>query len=164
MTTGIRTVNDPVIIYEFLVLCGIAGFAVYDLFTRRVPDRVLFLFCLAAIPAPLIYTWPSIEWPFLLLFFLYELAGAAAGFLILLSAALFTKSGDGIGGGDIKLAAVMGFIYGPTRITAVLLIASALAAVTALMIQRKRPSGTLAIPFVPFLTMGSLAVTAASLL
>ena len=161
--TGIRTVNNPVLwVYECLVLCGIAGFAVYDLFKRRVPDRALAFFCLAAVPSPLIHAWPSIGWPLLHLFFLYYLAGAAAGFLILLSAALFTKSGAGIGGGDIKLAAVLGFIYGIAGITAILLTASSLAAVTALLIQKKHPPRQLSLPFVPFLAVRCLAVNTAT--
>lgn len=159
--TGIQTVNEFVILYESLVLCGIAGFAVYDLFKRRVPDRALVLFCLAAFLSPLIQTWPLIGWPRLLLFFLSDLFGAAMGFFVLLGAAIFTKSGDGIGGGDIKLAAVMGFIYGPFRITVILFITSALAAVFALAIHKKRPAGQLSLPFVPFLAIGSFAVTAA---
>lgn len=158
---GIQTVNKFVILYESLVFCGIAGFAVYDLFKRRVPDRALILFCLAASISPLVQAWPSIGWPLLLLFFLSNLAGAAMGFFVLLGAAIFTKSGDGIGGGDIKLAAVMGFIYGPFRITIILFIASALAAVIALAIRKKRLAGQLSLPFVPFLAIGSLAVTAA---
>ena len=51
----------------------------------------------------------------------------------------------------------MGFIYGPSRMLAVLLIASGLAACIALAAGRKK--GMLSLPFVPFLMAGSLAVT-----
>ena len=90
--------------------------------------------------------------------------GAATGFLILLSAAVFSKSGSGVGGGDIKLAAVMGFIYGPLRIIQLLLIASALASAAAFIIHKKSKSGKTALPFVPFLAVGSLVITLASLM
>lgn len=157
---GIRIVNSlNVWIYESLIFCGIAGFAVYDMFKRQVRDKALVLLCLAAAISPLIHAWPFIAWPLLLLYFLYFLSGAAMSFLILLGAAIFSKHGDGIGGGDIKLAAVMGFIYGPLRMTTILLIASALASVTALAIQRKPGTKKLSLPFVPFLAIGSLAVT-----
>ena len=157
---GIRIVNDlNVWIYESLIFCGIAGFAVYDLFKRQVRDRALVLLCLAAAVSPLVHAWPLIDWPLLLLYFLYFLSGAAMSFLILLGAAIFTKHGDGIGGGDIKLAAVMGFIYGPLKMTAILLIASALAAVTALALQRKPGNKRLSLTFVPLLAIGSLTVT-----
>ena len=88
--------------------------------------------------------------------------GAAAGFLVLLAAAMISKEGAGIGGGDIKLAGVMGLIYGPSRMLAVLLIASGLAACVSLAAGRKK--GMLSLPFVPFLMAGSLAVTITAIL
>ena len=72
------------------------------------------------------------------------------------------KEGAGIGGGDIKLAGVMGLIYGPSRMLAVLLIASGLAACVSLAAGRKK--GMLSLPFVPFLMAGSLAVTITAIL
>ena len=38
--------------YKLLVFACIAGFAAHDLRTRRVPDRVLLLFCPVALTAP----------------------------------------------------------------------------------------------------------------
>lgn len=159
--TGIRTVNNfAVFLYECLILCGIAGLAAYDLWERRVPNQILAVFCLTALPTPLIHSWPFMEWPLLLFFFLYFLMGAVLGFLVLLSAAMLSESGVGVGGGDIKLAAVMGFIYGPSRILLILLIASALASTTALIIRKQSKMKNLSLPFVPFLSVGSFAVTA----
>ena len=58
--TGIRIVNNTVIsLYETFILCGIAGFAAYDLEKRRVPDRALAVFVwlhfplLSCMPVPL---------------------------------------------------------------------------------------------------------------
>lgn len=60
--TGIRIVNNTVIsLYETFILCGIAGFAAYDLEKRRVPDRALAFFCLAALPAPFVHAWPPLR-------------------------------------------------------------------------------------------------------
>lgn len=92
-------------------------------------------------------------------FAILSLGGAVAGFGILLSAALFSEGGGGIGGGDIKLAAVMGFIYGPSQMIWILLIASTLAALAALLIRNRYGKRRLSLPFVPFLAAGSLAVT-----
>lgn len=157
--TGIPTVNSRFIsFYELLAFACIAGFAAYDLKKRRVPDRALLLFLPFALTAPLVRMWPF-RTASLLLLFLYSFTGAAVGFLVLLAAAMMSKEAAGIGGGDIKLAAVMGFIYGPSRMLTVLLIASGLAACISLATGMKRKEGGLSLPFVPFLMAGSLAVT-----
>lgn len=160
--TGIPTVNDRILfLYELLAFVCIAGFAAYDLKKRRVPDRALLLFLPFALMAPLVHTGlPGTA--LLPLLFLFSFAGAAAGFLVLLCAAMVSKEEAGIGGGDIKLAAVMGFIYGPSRMLAVLLIASGLAACISLAAGRKHKEGRFSLPFVPFLMAGSLAVTLAA--
>ena len=179
--------------YWLLVFACTAGFAAYDLRTRRVPDRALLLFCPVALAAPFlnaldtcmpadtIVTWNEqaamsmaltaapaekglSQFPMALLpTLLSSLAGAAAGFLILLAAALFSKNGAGVGGGDIKLAAAMGFSYGSSCMINILLIASGLAAIASLIIARQKRNGdrqkSLSLPFVPFLAIGSLTVT-----
>lgn len=160
--TGIPTVNDRILfLYELLAFACIAGFAAYDLKKRRVPDRALLLFLPFALMAPLVRTGLS-GTALLPLLFLFSFTGAAAGFLVLLCAAMVSKEEAGIGGGDIKLAAVMGFIYGPSRMLAVLLIASGLAACISLAAGRKHKEGRFSLPFVPFLMAGSLAVTLAA--
>lgn len=174
--------------YELLVLACISGFAAYDVRTRRVPDRVLLLFCPVALMTPFIRalaassvqpltgtgqlpTSPTSSQAGILAALMFSLAGAAIGFLTLLASALASKDGTGIGGGDIKLAAAMGFAYGPYRMAAILLAASGLAAMSSLAIILKRkakktPCGAtrgtpepLSLPFVPFLAVGSLIAT-----
>lgn len=88
----------------------------------------------------------------------FSLAGCAAGFLILLTAALLSKGGAGMGGGDIKLAAATGFIYGPYRMLGILMIATLLSACAALAIlcRRRSRARPLSLPFVPFIAAGSL--------
>ena len=99
---------------------------------------------------------------------LHSLGGAATGFLILFAAAMASPGGCGVGGGDIKLAAVMGFAYGPSRMAAILLTASGLAAIAALIMNhRNKHTNTqkmLSLPFVPFLAAGSFLVTIAAIL
>ncbi len=188
--------------HSLLVFACIAGFAAYDLRTRRVPDKALLLFSPIALAAPFLDALvsslaadtfavqgrlgacmgispamapPEAAGTSLAQFLqalppplLSSLAGAAAGFLILFAAAMASPGGCGVGGGDIKLAAVMGFAYGPSRMTAILLIASGLAAIAALIMNhRNRHTNTqkmLSLPFVPFLAAGSFLVTIAAIL
>lgn len=162
MMIGILTANDLlVLLYETLVIYCLAGFAFYDLLNRRVPDRALVFFCPVALAAPFVAVF--FKGQSVLTACGNSLAGAAASFLILLAAALATHNGTGIGGGDIKLGAILGFIYGPDKMIIILLTASALAFITALVAKRKAPSGNLALPFVPFLAIGNLAAIAASI-
>ena len=163
--TGTQTVSDLVTLsYESLVLCCILGFAVYDIHTKRVPDRALVIFCPVALLSLPIHVWVAgAETSFWAVLGL-SLAGSAAGFLILLTAAMLSKGGTGLGGGDIKLAAVIGFIYGPYRMLEILMLATLLSAGAALVIGFRRKSKTLSIPFVPFIAAGSLATLIASIL
>ena len=149
--TGIQTVNSMISNgYFWLAWCLTAGFAIYDVKTRRVPDRALFVFCAYAFWAPFL-RYPGISggteaaWAFG-----SSLMGAAAGFLLLLFAAIISKDGTGIGGGDIKLTAVLGYVYGPYRLAGILLTASLLASLAAFLFRKQK-----SIPFVPFLAAGS---------
>ena len=151
MMTGIPTVNSMISNgYFWLAWCLTAGFAIYDVKTRRVPDRALFVFCAYAFWAPFL-RYPGISggteaaWAFG-----SSLMGAAAGFLLLLFAAIISKDGTGIGGGDIKLTAVLGYVYGPYRLAGILLTASLLASLAAFLFRKQK-----SIPFVPFLAAGS---------
>lgn len=163
--TGIRTVSDIIsLFYETLVLCCILGFAAYDIHTRRVPDRALVFFCPVAFASLPVHIWAAGEGTSFLSVLGLSLAGCASGFLILLAAAMLSKGGTGLGGGDIKLAAVTGFIYGPYRMLETLMIAALLSAVAALMIGCRHRNRNLSIPFVPFIAAGSLATLAASIL
>lgn len=87
--TGIPTVSDlAAFIYETLVFCCLTGFAAYDIRTRRVPDRALVFFCpavLASLPVHMQGTGASFQASLG-----FSLAGCAAGFLILLTAALLS--------------------------------------------------------------------------
>jgi len=166
LTTGIRTVNSIwQDVYYIVVFLIVAGFAVYDAFKRRAPDKALVLFCTMALVSPALAAWDhnsgAVGWSNLISPFLTALSGAATGFIVLLAAAMASKGGNGVGGGDIKLAAVLGFIYGPFNIIYILLIATLLA-IPAGLIRRKQSGGKiLRLPFVPFIAIGSLAAVIA---
>ena len=187
--------------HSLLAFACIAGFAAYDLRTRRVPDRALLLFSPIALAAPFLDALaasldtcsfmaqdglgcmsiamavaPTEAAGISLSRFLQalppsllsSLAGAATGFLILFAAAMASPGGCGVGGGDIKLAAAMGFAYGPSRMTAILLTASGGAAIAALIVSHRNKHTNiqkmLSLPFVPFLAAGSFLVTIAAIL
>ena len=80
------------------------------------------------------------------------LLGAAAGFAILLSAAMITHGG--IGGGDIKLAAVLGIAAGLKGMLVTLLVASLGAAIYGIIHKKILKKEKLAIAFVPFMLAG----------
>ena len=122
--TGIPTVSDPVcLLYELTALCCIAGFAAYDLKKKRVPDRALVFFCPLFLAAPLFRCGSLFSVQAFLPVLGLSITGMASGFFVLLAAALISHDGTGIGGGDIKLAALMGYSYGSYRFLAILLIA-----------------------------------------
>lgn len=80
------------------------------------------------------------------------LLGAAAGFCILLSAAMITRGG--IGGGDIKLAAVLGLATGLKGMLITLLVASLGAVIYGIVLKKILKKENLAIAFVPFMLVG----------
>lgn len=163
MTTGTRTVNSTIVFsYYLLVFLIIAWFAVYDIIYKRVPNAALILFSTVALASPVINALgpnSGADGQSFIPPILSALSGAVAGFVILLAAAIASKGGNGVGGGDIKLAAAMGFIYGPYGIIFILLIATLLAMPAGLMRKRQTKEQTLRLPFVPFMAAGCLAVT-----
>jgi len=155
-------------LYYSLVFLMVAGFAVYDIYKKRVPNKAL-VFCIpAALLAPIVNTLANNAGGFDLAifadFFLTALLGAAVGFIIMLGAAMASKDGNGVGGGDIKLSGLMGFIYGPYGMILILLAASLLAMPVGLIRKRASKDKTLRLAFVPFLAAGSLAVMIALLI
>ena len=92
------------------MLVGLVAFSIYDIRTKRVPNKGLALF-VPVVLACMILRYMAEPWDSMLLYAFYSLAGAVAGGGVLLAAALATKGG--IGGGDIKLAALIGLFYGP---------------------------------------------------
>lgn len=163
-TIGTQTVNNIwQAAYYIVVFLIVAGFAIYDVLKRRVPSKALVIFCTVALASPAVKALDSnsgiFGWISFLNLSLLALSGAVMGFVVLLAAAIASKGGNGVGGGDIKLAAVLGFIYGPSEVIGILLIASLLAIPAGLIKKRRSNGNTLRLPFVPFMAIGSLAVT-----
>lgn len=152
LTIGIQNVNSLWICYHSLSLLGLAAFAEYDIRHRKIKNAALipfFFWCLLSIPVNL-STVPIIP----AFCFLEAVMGFLFGGLLLLVAAMV--SNNGIGGGDIKLAALLGILYGPYGVlfilTAASLSALAFQALERFFYYRKWTS----LPFAPFLFLGSI--------
>ena len=152
LTIGIQNVNSLWICYHSLSLLCLAAFAEYDIRHRKIKIAALipfFFWCLLSIPVNLSMV------PIIPAFcFLEAVMGFLFGGLLLLIAAMV--SNNGIGGGDIKLAALLGILYGPYGVlfilTAASLSALAFQALERFFYYRKLTS----LPFAPFLFLGSI--------
>lgn len=161
---GIPTVSSFISLgYELLLLAVMAGFAIYDVRHKRVPNKALAFSLPIFLAAPFLHCAVQ-ELLGILPALLNALLGAGAGFGILLLAALFSRGGAGVGGGDIKLAAAMGFAYGPCRILFILLLASVLCLPAAGYFDRIKKGQSVSLPFVPFMATGCLVLTAIRIL
>lgn len=142
---------------ELLLAALIVGFALYDIHHRRVPNKALALSLPFFLSAPFLLA--AVQTPAQgITVLLGALLGSAIGFGVLLTAALLSKEGAGVGGGDIKLAAAMGFAYSANEILCILLIASFLCIPAAILNSRAKHGQMLSLPFVPFMATGSLVV------
>ena len=133
---------------SLVALLGVV--TVSDLRTRLVPDGALTASLAVALPACII--WEPAGVPERLL------AGLAAGGF-LLGAALIRP--DGMGLGDVKLAAVLGFDLGGRVAQAMLVAFAAGSAAGFLLVVRHGVSArSRTIPFAPFLAIGALVALA----
>lgn len=145
------------LVCELLLMALMVGFALYDVRHKRVPNKAL------ALSLPFFLTTPfllaSVQTPSeSITVLLGAIFGSTIGFGILLTAALLSKAGAGVGGGDIKLAAAMGFAYGADEMLCILLIASFLCIPAAAVSRRTKQEQALSLPFVPFMAFGCLVV------
>ena len=132
---------------ELAIIAYLAFLAVYDIRHKRVTDKSLILFLpIILLKCTLTVICGS------LLDLIPMLVGAAAGFGILLVAAMLTNGG--IGGGDIKLAGVLGLATEVSGMCVMLTVASIAAVLYGAIYNRKKTA--IRIPFVPFMAVGYL--------
>ena len=154
--TGTPAVSRPLSLYHALTMFPLAGLALYDHRHHRIRNAALLAFlpwCLLYLPLS-VHACPGIT---ILQAALHCAMGRLSGLLLLLSVSLATDGG--IGGGDIKLAALLGIPYGASGLMAVLAL-SCLLALLHMGIRkacRRKTSGN--IPFAPYLFWGCLAAT-----
>lgn len=141
MTTIIRSVIELAIIGYLLFL------SIYDIRHHRVTnDSILLYIPIVTLKCTVIVCLGT------LFDYVPMLLGAAAGFGILLSAAMITHGG--IGGGDIKLAAVLGLATGLQGMLVLLCAASLGAVIYGLIYKRIKKTDKMKLAFVPFMLAG----------
>ena len=156
MTIGTRTVSSLISNgYELLLLAVMAGFAIYDYRHKRVPNKALAFFLPIFLAAPFLRTAAQ-GLPGILPALLNALFGAGAGFGILLLAALLSKGGAGVGGGDIKLFAAIGLCFGADGAVIVFILTTLLSAAHfCILLMKKRIKVSERKPMVPYITVSS---------
>jgi leader peptidase (prepilin peptidase) / N-methyltransferase len=136
---------------SLVALLGVV--TVSDLRTRLVPDGALLASLLVAIPVCLISDPGGVPGRFL--------AGLGAGGFLLATAVIRP---DGMGLGDVKLAAVLGLYLGAGVIEAMVIsFAAGSVAGLALLVRHGWSARARTIPFAPFLAFGALVAIASRL-
>lgn len=148
---GILSVNKLLITYHALTLLFLAGFALYDKRHHRIRNAALLAFLPWCLLSPLLmyFTFPGLSPAY---WGIRSAAGFLAGFVLLLAVSL--AANGGIGGGDIKLVALLGIPLGVSELMRALVL-SCLYALIHLGIRKafqKKPAEN--IPFAPYLFFG----------
>ena len=137
--------------YHALTLLFLAGFALYDKRHHRIRNAALLAFLPWCLLSPLLmyFTFPGLSPAY---WGIRSAAGFLAGFVLLLAVSLATNGG--IGGGDIKLVALLGIPFERSGLMAALTL-SCIYALIHLSIRKafkKKPAEN--IPFAPYLFFG----------
>ena len=121
MMTGTPNVSNLPFAYRLLTLFFLLLFAIYDYRHHKVRNAALlaFLFwCLLSLPLTICLT----PWPSIFSICLRGSAGFFTGLTLLLAVSMITDGG--IGGGDIKLAALLGIVMGASLLLLAMFTAS----------------------------------------
>ena len=148
---GTANVNNLPYWYLFLTLLFLIGISIYDILYHKIKNLALLFFliwCLISIPL----CWND-EATYFVTCILESLLGLFWGAFIFLAVSYIP--GCHIGGGDIKLAALLGFLAGPQGI---LIISFSSAVYAFLYLQFLCKKSQRAIPFAPFLLLGTLTL------
>src|SRR6266511_1677329 len=127
-----------------LFCCVLVAISAVDFRHRIVPDRIVLPATVLVLAAQTVRE-PSLEWPL----------GALGASLFLFVAVLAYPAGMGMG--DVKLALLMGAALGKTAAVALMLgMLSALLPAAFLLARHGQAARKIAIPFAPFLALGSI--------
>jgi len=131
--------------YVIVMTCFCVGIAIYDLKTYRIPDAFLVSFALVMIITQRNQTYPPAT---------SRIIAAAVSFLIF--AAVWHYS-HGIGFGDVKYAALLGYFLGLDMLPLAFITTAFLGIfIFSLGVLLFRWPKTTKIPFAPFLSAGAL--------
>ena len=126
--------------------------AIFDIKTRKIPNKLVLLMLSVWVVFMAVYVIIDIKAAATAIVqALVSCAAAGVFFLV-----IYLISRKGLGGGDVKLAAVMGLYLTLTRLMPVLFLTSVITAlVSAVLLITKRATMKTAIPLVPFLCLGT---------
>lgn len=140
--------------YHALTLLFLAGFALYDKRHHRIRNAALLAFLPWCLFSPLLMycAFPCLSPAY---WGIWSASGFGAGFVLLLAVSLATNGG--IGGGDIKLVALLGIPFGVFGLMTALVL-SCLFALAHLSIRKAyKKEAAKNIPFAPYLFFGCAA-------
>ncbi|OCA92971.1 prepilin peptidase [Bacillus wudalianchiensis] len=138
----------PAFFMAVLLISMLVIITISDLAYMIIPDKILLFFAALFIVGQLL--WPLSPW-------WDSLLGAAVGFFLLLLIAIVSKGG--MGGGDIKLFAVIGFVIGTKAVLMTFFLSCALGAFIGVfllffgIVKRGKP-----MPFGPFIAAAAISV------
>jgi len=134
--------------YTLVMACFCIGIAIVDLKTYRIPDVLLVFFAMVMIIL-------EGSQPYALI--MARIAAAVISFLLFGTVWFFSK---GIGLGDVKYAALLGYLLGPESLIQAFFITALLSIIIYLMgiILFHWPKTT-KIPFAPFMSAGAIIAT-----
>ncbi|MBP1042797.1 prepilin peptidase [Vagococcus sp. BWB3-3] len=138
----------PETIVSFTMMSLLLIITVSDLEYQVIPNKVLLPFFILALVERLLIPQNDYWW--------YSFAGFLVGFLPLF---LLTMVKDqSMGGGDIKLFAVLGIFIGPLQVLFVLFVASLVALIYYIVIFLIKRTSQKQVPFGPFIAIGTIIV------
>jgi leader peptidase (prepilin peptidase)/N-methyltransferase len=145
--------------FAFYFACSLLVVTYIDLDHRIIPDRVTLPGIAVALGLALVGAWfapPELRWLSIQNWAIGTLVGGGILWLVAWAYALATGR-EGMGGGDIKLLAMIGAFLGWQGVLLSLLLASFIGSIVGVGIMITRGGDTkLAIPFGPFLAMGAM--------
>jgi len=131
--------------YVIVMTCFCIGIAIYDLKTYRIPDALLVSFALVMIITQRNQTYPPVT---------SRIIAASVSFLIFAAVWYYSR---GIGFGDVKYAALLGYFLGPDMLPLAYITTAFLGIfIFSLGVLLFRWPKTTKIPFAPFLSAGAL--------
>lgn len=144
------------LVWFLVFICPLIVIIFIDFKHQIIPDVISLPGIPIGILASLYLYWPN-WWESLQYSGIGLLAGGGSLFLLGTGYYLLTKK-EGMGGGDVKLAAALGTLFGGFGMLFIFLSSSVLALIYAIITAplQQRSEGSIVIPFGPFLAGGSL--------
>lgn len=145
---------DAYFLWFCLFICPLIVLSFIDLKLKIIPDVITLPFIIAGLGVNLYFKWP--DWPVVLK--TNGLGALIGGGTLLILAEVISrlKKRDAMGGGDIKLAAMLGAFLGFKPLIFVFFVASVLALIYAFAVLFSSRDKDQTIPFGPFLSLGAI--------